>query len=78
MKVKWSRTLRRYRIGKFGALCYITDNSDDRVFGFGTGFDWFHVPYQQHRAAYTEVDAIYVVEWLNERAAGYPTKIVVL
>lgn len=66
---------KRYKIGRIGDLKHIDDN--DRVFAFGPGFDWFHVPHEQHRAMYTEVDAIYIVEWLNERAAGYPTKHIV-
>lgn len=64
---------KRYAIGKFGGYKHILDHTNDKVFGFGQGFDWFHVPYQQHRAAYTEVDAIHLIEWLNERAAGYPS-----
>ena len=63
---------KRYRIGKFSGMKYIEDNGNERVFAFGPGFDWFHVPHQQYRAEYTNVDAIHVVEWLNERAAGYP------
>lgn len=64
---------KRYKLGKFGGLRHIVDLSDDRVFGYGPGFDWYHVPLQQHRAFYTEVDAVHLTEWLNERAAGYPT-----
>lgn len=66
---------KRYTVSKFLGRQHILDTKADRVFGYGSGFDWFHVPYQQHRAEYTEVDAVHLAEWLNERAAGYPRKL---
>jgi len=64
---------KRYTVAKFAGRQHIRDGEDDRVFGFGPGLDFYHVPHQQHRAMYTEVDAVHLIEWLNERAAGYPT-----
>jgi len=65
---------KRYALGKFGGYAHILDCTNDKVFGFGPGFDWFHVPHQQHRAAYSPLDAMHVADWLNERAAGYPPR----
>jgi hypothetical protein len=66
---------KRFKVSKFAGRQHVLDTTNDKVFGFGPGFDWFHMPFQQHRAMYTEVDAIHLTEWLNERAAGYPTNL---
>lgn len=63
----------RYKVIKPVGHTAIRDGENYRLFAFGPGFDFSHVPYQQHRASYTEVNAVHVTEWLNERVAGYPT-----
>ncbi len=63
---------KRYKISAFAGVQNILDTDNGRVFSFGAGFDWSHVPYQHHREQYHEVDAICLVQWLNERAADYP------
>jgi len=64
---------KRYAIAKFGVCRYIHDTSSDRIFGFGSGLDFSFMPSQAHRSFYGEVDAIHLIEWLNERTAGYPS-----
>lgn len=64
---------KRYTIGKFTGRGYIHDDYIPKIFGFGPGLDFSCTPSQEHRALYTEVDAIHLIEWLNERNAGYPT-----
>jgi len=71
--LKLTSDSKRYAIAKFAGHHYIRDTSDDRIFGFGHGLDFSFVPDQEHRSTYEEVDAIHLIEWLNERTAGYPS-----
>lgn len=64
---------KRYSIGKFHGVKHITDNTNGRVFAYGWNVELLE--YQQHRHTYTGSDAKAVVDWMNERAAGYPPRL---
>lgn len=49
----------------------IVDYSTSRLFGFTRCFDLPEA--SRHRAGYTIADAQHICDWLNERAAGYPS-----